>query len=188
MPLTLLKERFRVSCLPRAADVARDWRASHVISLLDPELPDHLLPEISCSEHVIARLRDQENSEDTSHFPGIVTSLFETVRPVAEDRSARVLVHCHMGVSRSTAFAYAMIAYRAGFGNEASAFQAFLDVVNKPWPNRRIVEIMDRHLGCEGRLLEPLDQLRDHYPQRLAAYRRLNRRRGLPEGTAVYRR
>lgn len=186
MPLTTLEERFRVSCLPRAVDVAREWRASHVISLLDPELPDHLLPVIEHGEHIIARMRDQENREDTGHFPEVVTSLFEIVRPAAEDRCARILVHCHMGVSRSTAFAYALIAYRAGPGNEKDAFEAFLKIVNKPWPNRRIVEVLDHYLGREGRLLEPLDRMRACMPGRLDAYRRFNKRRGTPEGSAAY--
>ncbi|MCO6185478.1 protein tyrosine phosphatase [Rhizobium sp. L1K21] len=188
MPLSLLGERFRVSCLPNAADVARRWRASHVISLLDPELPDHLLPIIQNGEHIIARLRDQENLKDTSRFPDIVVSLFETVRPAAENRSSRILVHCHMGVSRSTAFAYSMIAYRAGPGNEYDAFNAFLSIVNKPWPNRRIVEILDQYLGRGGRLVAPLDEMRARMPFRLEAYRRLNSRRGLPEGSGVYER
>lgn len=37
-----------------------------------------------------------------------------------------------------------MIAHRAGRGMENEAFGAFLSIVNKPWPNRRIVEILHR--------------------------------------------
>ncbi len=188
MPLSFLRESIRVSCLARVEELARDWGASHVISLVDPELPDNLLPSIPGREHIVARLRDQENADETKHFPEVLIRLFETVRPLAEDRSARVLIHCHMGVSRSTAFAYSMIAHRAGEGNEQQAFTAFLGVVNKPWPNRRIVEIIDHHLSREGRLLAPLDEMRARHQQRLHAYRRLNRRRGVPEGSAVYAR
>jgi len=70
MSLTNIHEFFRVSCLPRAADVATEWQAKHVLSLLDPELDDRHLPSIPGSNHVIERLRDQENAQATGHFTG----------------------------------------------------------------------------------------------------------------------
>jgi hypothetical protein len=47
----------------------------------------------------------------------------------------------------------------------------------KPWPNRRLVEFADAHLGARGRLLAPLDEYRAQNPQRLRAYLRLHLRR-----------
>ncbi|MBB1250469.1 dual specificity protein phosphatase family protein [Rhizobium sp. G21] len=181
MPLSAIHEKFKVSCLPRATEVAREWRATHVISLLDPGIADEHVPRISGAEHVVARLRDQENMLETGHFPDLVVSLFETVRPAAERHDARILVHCHAGISRSTAFAYSLIAHRAGPGREAEAFDAFLSIVHKPWPNRRIVEILDRHFGRDGALLAPLDALREKHPRRIDALHRHNIRRGFFE-------
>lgn len=177
MPLTGIHERFRVSCLPKAAVVAENWGATHVISLIDPAIGPEHVPEIRGAEHIVARLRDQEAAEITSHFPEIVESLFETVRPAIESPHSRILVHCHAGVSRSTAFCYAMIAHRAGRGMENEAFGAFLSIVNKPWPNRRIVEILDRKWERDGALLKPLDAMRERYPRRILAWDRFNRKR-----------
>jgi predicted protein tyrosine phosphatase len=177
MPLSAIQERFRVSCLPRAADVASEWRATHVVSLLDPGIAQEHVPVIRGAEHVVARLRDQENLVSTGHFPDLVESLFETMRPAVEDSQSRILVHCHAGISRSTAFAYSMIAHHAGPGMEEQAFSAFLSIVNKPWPNRRIVEILDRRLGRGGAMLAPLDAMRERYPRRLHALDRHNIRR-----------
>jgi len=177
MPLSAIHDHFRVSCLPRAEDVAREWGATHVVSLLDPGIADEHVPLIRSAEHVVARLRDQENMGDTGHFPDLVTSLFETVRPAVEGRNARILIHCHAGISRSTAFAYSLIAHRAGLGLEDDAFAAFLQIVNKPWPNRRIVEILDAHLGRQGALLKPLDAMRDRHPRRMDALHRFNIKR-----------
>jgi predicted protein tyrosine phosphatase len=188
MPLSRIHERFRVSCLPKAVDVAIDWNATHVISLLDPELSDEHVPQIPGVEHVVARLRDQEDPDVTSHFPEIVESLFETVRPAVDNEQSRILIHCHAGVSRSTAFAYAMIAHRAGRGWEDDAFAAFLSLVNKPWPNRRIVEILDRKWQRDGALLKPLDAMRARYPNRIHAWNRFNERRGLFKLFAKYER
>ena len=172
-----LDQVFRVSCLPRAAEVAQDWGATHVVSLVDPELPDEKIPVITRGEHIVARLRDQEASAFTGHFPDIVTNLFETLRPAVDSHGSRILVHCHAGVSRSTAFAYSLMAYRAGEGREEDAFEAFSLIVNKPWPNRRIVEILDAHLGRRGAMLEPIDRLRAANPRRIDAWHRYNLRR-----------
>lgn len=177
MPLSGIHERFRVSCLPRASDVADEWRATHVVSLIDPAIGPEHVPVIKSAEHVVARLRDQETAEFTTHFPDIIESLFETIRPAIETPHSRILVHCHAGVSRSTAFCYAMIAHRAGRGMENEAFGAFLSIVNKPWPNRRIIEILDRSWGRDGALLAPLDAMRARYPKRIHAWDRFNRKR-----------
>lgn len=175
------EQNFRVSCLPRASAVAEEWRATHVVSLIDPELPDHLVPVIGRGEHIVARLRDQETAALTGHFPDLVVSLFETVRPAVELPDARILIHCHAGVSRSTAFALCLLAHRLGAGREAEAFDAFMRIVNKPWPNRRIVEILDGHLRREGALLRPLDAMRARFPRRIDAWHRYNLRRPYPE-------
>ncbi len=179
MLLSAIAENFNVSCLPRAADVALEWRATHVISMLDPELDDRHVPLIRDAEHLVVRLRDQENPAATRHFPELVLDLFGRVQPIVERPDTRILVHCHAGVSRSTAFAYVMIAHRAGPGREHEAFDALMTIVNKPWPNRRIVEILDRNWGRSGALLAPLDAMRLRHPARIRAWRRFNERRGL---------
>ncbi len=180
-----IPERIKVSCLWRAAEAAREWGASHVLSLLDPELPEADVPIIEGVSHRVVRLRDQENAGATQHFPDLVQEVFEAMRPVAGDRSSRVLVHCHAGVSRSTAFAYGLIAHQLGAGREEEAFTALLTITCKPWPNRRIVEILDASLGRQGRLLAPLDAMRTRYPRRIDAWHRFNERRGL---TSTYSR
>ncbi|MCA1442937.1 dual specificity protein phosphatase family protein [Ensifer sp. IC4062] len=181
----LIRERVKVSCLWRATEVAREWRASHVLSLLDPELPETDVPVIASVAHRVVRMRDQENAGATQHFPDLVQNVFEAMRPVADDRSSRILVHCHAGVSRSTAFAYGLIAHQLGKGREEEAFAALLTITRKPWPNRRIIEILDASLGREGRLLAPLDAMRARHPRRIDAWHRFNHRRGL---TAAYSR
>lgn len=176
-----LAERFRVSCLPSVAAVADRWDATHVVSLIDPELPDEMVPQINAREHIVARLRDQETPALTIGFPSIVKSLFETVRPAVERPDSRILIHCHAGVSRSTAFAYALMAHVTGEGEERAAFSALMQIVNKPWPNRRVIEILDNHLERKGALLEPLDEMRAQFPRRISAWRRFNARRAVAQ-------
>jgi predicted protein tyrosine phosphatase len=177
MSLHAIHDRFRVSCLPHAAEVAADWNATHVVSLLDPAIADEHVPVIRNAEHIVARLRDQEDPNETTHFPELVESLFETIRPAVETPHSRILVHCHAGISRSTAFAYAMIAHSAGPGLEEQAFGALMSIVNKPWPNRRIIEILDNRWRRDGALLKPLDTMRARHPRRIDALHKYNLKR-----------
>jgi predicted protein tyrosine phosphatase len=67
-----------------------------------------------------------------------------------------VLVHCEAGVSRSSATALIMYACWLGPGREREAMARVLARRPIAAPNRRMVEIGDRLLGREGRLLEAL--------------------------------
>jgi predicted protein tyrosine phosphatase len=75
-----------------------------------------------------------------------------------ELRSAdgRVLIHCEAGVSRSSAAAFIMYAYWFGPGHEREAIMRVLEQRPIAIPNRRMVEIADRLLDRQGRLLAAL--------------------------------
>ena len=89
---------------------------------------------------------------------------------------ARLLVHCHAGISRSTASAYIALARDFGLDRADDAFRALLRSPVNPWPNRRLVSLADDALGARGRLLAPLDAYRETNIERLEsmmAYHRL---------------
>jgi predicted protein tyrosine phosphatase len=67
-----------------------------------------------------------------------------------------VLVHCEAGVSRSSATALIMYACWLGPGYEREAMARVLEQRPIAVPNRRMVEIGDRLLGREGRLVGAL--------------------------------
>lgn len=71
----------------------------------------------------------------------------------AEGMDGPVLVHCHSGVGRSAAAAFAGLARSLGAGREHDALQAVLSVRPQALPNRRIVQLADQQLGREGRML-----------------------------------
>jgi predicted protein tyrosine phosphatase len=174
-----MHERLRVSCLRDVAEVARTFGSTHVVSLLDPDLSEAEMPRIAQGAHHVFRLFDQERANATQHFDGMVAEIVELLRPVASDPTARVVIHCHAGVSRSTAIAYALLALSQGPGREQATFDTLLRITRKPWPNRRVVEAVDRALGRSGALLAPLDAYRETYPRRIDAWHRYNARRGL---------
>jgi predicted protein tyrosine phosphatase len=97
-----------------------------------------------------------------------------------------VLFHCHAGVSRSPAACLIALALHEGVGGETRAFEALLRITRKPWPNLRMVRVADHLLGLDGRLVAPVEAYQKAFPERLGAYRRLNRRRGLHSPVARF--
>lgn len=81
-----------------------------------------------------------------------IVGLAESLRGAA----GTVLVHCEAGVSRSSATALIMYACWLGPGCERAAMARVLAQRPIAAPNRRMVEIGDRLLGREGRLVEAL--------------------------------
>jgi predicted protein tyrosine phosphatase len=69
--------------------------------------------------------------------------------------ATHLLIHCHAGVSRSTAAAAILMAQHNA-GREADAFMALLDLRAQAWPNTRMVQIADRLMGRNGALIEGL--------------------------------
>lgn len=69
-----------------------------------------------------------------------------------------LLIHCEAGISRSTATALIIHACWLGPGHEDEAMERV--VAQRPYssPNRRMVEMADKLLGLDGRLLEARDK------------------------------
>jgi predicted protein tyrosine phosphatase len=177
-----MKLQIRVSCLVRAAEAAQEFQASHVVSLLDPDMCDKLPSFNTCVERTTLFFFDQERPDAAAPVADATGRLVEWMlrlrgAPHHEDR--RVLFHCHAGASRSPAAAYIALAAWYRDADENELFAKLLRITRKPWPNARMVIAADGLLGRGGRLIEPLNRYREQHPRRLDAYRRLNRRRGI---------
>lgn len=176
---------------------------THVLSILDPDREDHpafalygphsrttlrfhdaiepepgiVLPERGDVETILAWGRD-------AHAGGAVA-----LGPEADDRDGHMLVHCHMGISRSTAAMTMVLA-------QAHPRDSALDIAERvrrlrpvAWPNLRMVEFADELLGRGGRLTAAVASL---YARSLAAkpdladvMTRLNRAREVELGRAA---
>lgn len=82
-----------------------------------------------------------------------VVALLDIGNTLAIGRSASILVHCHLGVSRSTAGAMILLAQR-----EPDRIAALADFVlqlrPRPWPNGLLLALADDVLGLGGALVE----------------------------------
>lgn len=162
-----------------ARDIA-DFAPTHIVSLIDPIIADDRRPVFPAGAAVLQQpFWDVDRPGKQTADTATIAALIDFLGAAHTADPARLLVHCHMGVSRSTATAYLALALAAGPGREAAAFEQLLRVTEKPWPNGLIVRLADEALGRGGALLAPLAAYRAAYPRRLEAYRRLNARREL---------
>lgn len=135
-----------------------DARVSHVLSILDPEWP---VPEVfgTFGEHEKLELRFHDVIEEG---PGtVVPSPIHIEQLLAFGRGldrepaadAHLLVHCHAGVSRSSASMALLIAQAMPDRPGEAIFAEILRIRPQIWPNLRIVEMGDRALGRNGELI-----------------------------------
>lgn len=162
-----------------ARDIA-DFAPTHVVSLIDPDLAAHRRPVLPTGVALLQRsFYDLDTPGTENADAATIADLIAFLRGWAGVPGARLLVHCHMGVSRSTACAYTALAVHVGPGREAEALTRLLAITNKPWPNKLVVELADATLDRGGALVAPLLDYRRANKRLIDAYRRLNRRRGL---------
>ncbi|KXJ53446.1 MAG: protein-tyrosine-phosphatase, partial [Thalassospira sp. Nap_22] len=78
----------------------------------------------------------------------------------ADRRDGHLLVHCHMGVSRSTAAMITLMAQCEPDRDEDSIFTTIREMRPIAWPNSVMIAFADELLGREGRLTAALHR---HY-------------------------
>jgi predicted protein tyrosine phosphatase len=142
-------------------------RVTHVLSILDPGWPE---PEAlgAFDQHRRLELRFHDVIETGSGYIAPesrdIEQLLAFGRDLTEARGTHLLVHCHAGVSRSTAAATLILAQTHP---DRPAEEALLTVARqrpRAWPNLRILELGDALLERRGELV---DAARAHYRRRL---------------------
>jgi predicted protein tyrosine phosphatase len=86
-----------------------------------------------------------------------LNQLLEFVR--GWDRSAPLVVHCYAGISRSTASAFAIACALNPHRDEADIARQIRNASPTAAPNRLIVEIADRALNRDGRMVRALEAM-----------------------------
>jgi predicted protein tyrosine phosphatase len=146
--------------LPTHGDVG----VSHVLSILDPEWP---VPDAFASygAHERLELRFHDVIDDVPGMiapqPSHVARLLAFGRDLAAEPApgAHLLVHCHAGVSRSTASMILLIAQACPRLAASVVAREILRIRPQAWPNLRIVEIGDTMLGRDGAIVEAVREI-----------------------------
>jgi len=149
--------------LPGHCDVG----VSHVLSIIDPDHPG-LDAFGRYGEHERLELRFHDIIDPTE---GMLLPQREHVEAVldlgrdlmAEPEACRhLLVHCHMGISRSTAALTMLLAQARPDRPAADAVAAVAAIRDKAWPNLRMIELADALLGRDGELVAAVRERHRH--------------------------
>jgi predicted protein tyrosine phosphatase len=134
-------------------------KVSHTLSILDPEWP---VPEAfgAFGEHTKLELRfhdviDEYNADmiapQQEHIAEILSLGSRLLKGSQAD--AHLLIHCHAGVSRSTASMALILAQALPDVTASRIFEEMLRIRPQAWPNLRILELGDVQLDRHGDLV-----------------------------------
>jgi predicted protein tyrosine phosphatase len=135
---------------------------SHILSIIDTHEPRPVaLDHYGTVDHELIRFDDI-----VAEYPGFeacteahIVRLLQFGERAHKNPTGHVLVHCHAGVSRSTAAA-AILMSQFSPGEEEAAFLKLLQLRKHGWPNTRMVEFADKLLDRKGAMLEGLKAYR----------------------------
>jgi predicted protein tyrosine phosphatase len=149
----------------------RDRSVTHVLSILDPDHPD---PEAFAAydphHRTILRFHDIINPiegmilPEPEHVAAVLRFGDEVAAGSAERSEGHLLVHCHMGISRSTAAMLTLLAQTNPEESEDRLFERLTDIRPQAWPNSLMIAFADDLLSRNGRLT---DALRRHYGRQI---------------------
>ena len=136
---------------------------THVLSILDPDWADPA-DFGTYDPHHRTTLRFHDVIEPG---PGLIIPQTEHVEAILDfGRSlttdsdgqgrAHLLVHCHMGISRSTAAMAILMAQSSPEESEERIFSQLVELRPQAWPNSLMVAFADDRLNRQGRLLNAL--------------------------------
>jgi len=146
---------------------------THVLSILDPDWPE---PEafFAYDPHHRTTLHFHDAVEpapniwlpQVKHVEDILAFGRAFERDRADRPEAHLLIHCHAGISRSTAAMTSLLAQAYPDETEERIFEHLVAIRPQAWPNSLMIGFADDLLGRGGRLKAALQR---HYGRRLAA-------------------
>lgn len=136
-------------------------RVSHVLSILDPAEPepmafarygDHERLELRFHDIIEERVPGYESPQQ-HHIDALLAFGRDIGAARAAERDLHILVHCHMGISRSTAASVLLLTQAEPDWSADSVMAEVARIRPKAWPNLRMIELGDRMLGRGGGLV-----------------------------------
>ncbi|MFK0685819.1 protein-tyrosine-phosphatase [Ochrobactrum sp. BD67] len=150
----------------------RTRKVTHVLSLVDPDLPE--LDAFQAFEehhrltlrfHDIIDAADNHKMPTPDHVSAILQFGSEFLAAQHPEAPSHLLVHCHMGVSRSTAAMVSLMAQGNPDESTDNLFARLVAIRPQAWPNSQMIGFADEQLGRNGELMSAL---RRHYGRQIA--------------------
>lgn len=134
----------------------RDSGVTHILSLLDPgwPTPEHFA-ELAWPHRLDLRFHDVIDPGEgwRPPEPADLERLFAFGRDLPEE-GGHLLVHCQMGISRSSAAVLLLLAQARPDRSAEDVLAELVRIRPAAWPNLRMVEMGDVRLGRRGALVE----------------------------------
>ncbi|SCX93406.1 tyrosine phosphatase family protein [Microvirga guangxiensis] len=150
----------------------KERAVTHVLSILDPDHPDpDAFSAYDPHYRTILRFHDIINPIDgmilpqPEHVEAVLRFGDDVAAGKVERAEGHLLVHCHMGISRSTAAMVTLMTQTNVDENEERLFERLLEIRPQAWPNSRMIAFADDMLSRNGRLV---DALRRHYGRQIS--------------------
>jgi predicted protein tyrosine phosphatase len=139
---------------------------THVLSILDPNWPDPPSFE-TYGPHHRTLLRFHDIVEDVPGMEPPMPEHVEAILRFGEDLAAdahersegHLLIHCHMGISRSTAAMTMLLAQAYPHEDGEQLVRRLTDIRPQAWPNARMIGFADKALGRGGDLSAAVTRL-----------------------------
>lgn len=145
-----------VCSLARLEETVARTGARRVVSLVNAGTPMRLPASIRHDDHLFLAMNDIVEATPGMTPPG-EAHLSAYLEWLADwDRADPLVVHCFAGISRSTAAAYVAVCALDPSRDEEELAWTLRERAPSATPNRLIVEIADRVLGRDGRMVRAI--------------------------------
>src|SRR5438067_4184721 len=142
---------------------------THVLSILDPDTPDPPAFEAFAPHRRLAlRFHDIIETRPDCVAPqkADVERLLAFGRELTDLSRSHLLIHCHAGVSRSTASAALILMQARPERPAREALEAVSQIRPRAWPNLGILEFGDELLGRDGEIVAAVAAVYRRVPDR----------------------
>jgi predicted protein tyrosine phosphatase len=147
---------------------------THVLSILDPDFDDPpAFAAFSPHRRLALRFNDIIEPEPGRLAPARadVERLLTFGRELIDAPDPHLLIHCHAGVSRSTASAALILAQAWPDRPASTVLDAVSTIRPRAWPNLRILEFGDALLGRDGEIVAAVAAIYRRVLERDPAFR-----------------
>lgn len=144
---------------------------TNVLTILDPDRADpDAFGAYQTHRRTILRFHDiiapapERIVPERSHIEQIMRFGDELVEAGEAVSDRHLLVHCHMGISRSTAAMLILLAQNHSEESDEALFERLVAIRPQAWPNSLMTRYADEMLGRKGQMTEALAR---HYGRQL---------------------
>jgi predicted protein tyrosine phosphatase len=138
-------------------EVVEARRPSHVLTLLDPGHKVHPPLEVTAWLRLDFHDIPYEISGMTAPNAEVVSQLLAFAG--TWDESEPMVIHCHAGISRSTAAAFIVTCARHPEVDEGLLAERLREASPEAYPNRGLIALADKALGRQGRMVAAIEAI-----------------------------